>query len=139
MATPGEVAEIKGELRQFQASVDGQLKQFHQDMRMLFQQTKEANDSVIRASASLDAFIDRTRDEMGVLFTTRNEHETRLSRIERDYKPQSACAMEMSKLEQTQGSQGKTIVGLQKTEAKAAGIAAVISVAVGVIARFVWH
>lgn len=135
----GEVAEIKGELRQFQAAVNNQLSQFRQDTRVLFEQVKGANDSVIRTTAKLDAMIDRTRDEMETLFRARNEHETRLSRIERDYKPQSACAVEMSKLEQGQTAQGKTIVGLQKTEAKALGIAGVASVVVTVLSRWFWH
>lgn len=139
----GEVAEIKGELRQFQQHVDKQLSQFRQDTRVLFEQVKEANDAVIRTTAKLDALIGRTRDEMDALFRARNEHETRLSRIERDYKPQHACTMEMAKVDQQVQTQGQTIVGLQKVEAKAMGLAAVVSVMMGVAAslfgRWMWH
>jgi len=139
----GDVAEIKGELRQFKDAVDKQLSQFRQDTRTLFDQVKGANDQVIRTTAKLDALIDRTRDEIDALFHTRNEHEVRLSRIERDYKPQHACAAEMGKMEQVQNAQGKTIVGLQKTEAKALGLAGVVSLvfgaAAGMLGRFLWH
>jgi hypothetical protein len=54
----------------------------------------------VRTEAKLDAFVDRTRDEVDALFKIRSDHEKRLSDIERSYVPKGDCGKRVDSIEQ---------------------------------------
>jgi chromosome segregation ATPase len=149
----GELQQVLQELaglRESQRGLGREVGELKQTNRLLTEQIGEAQRSNERIAAKLDAFLDRTRDEMQTLFLARNEHETRLSGIERDYVSQAACnrnnaslAAAANKLEQRVEQQAGTVSGLQRTEAKAGAIASVVSLVVSVVAGWVgriwWH
>lgn len=129
-----EVAGLKEAQRGFGREI-AELKEIN---RGLLKQISESRESNVRLEAMLNAFLSRTRDEFEALFDARNSHEQRISGIERDYVPKTDAA----KLQQSIAEQGKDIIGLQRTESKALGIAGVISLvisaAAGLVGKYLW-
>jgi hypothetical protein len=133
------LAEIKGVLKEFQTHVDGQFRQTRENVQELFGRVRETSEASVRTATLIEAISERTRDDIGKLCDRVSDTEHRVSNIERDYKPRTACERDMAKVEGTQSEHGRTIVGLQRTEAKAMGIAAAVSVAISAATKWLWH
>lgn len=130
--------EVAG-LRESQRGLGREITELKEMNRSLVKQIAESREITAGLVARVEALMGRTRDEFEALFDARTSHEQRISGIERDYVPKTDAA----KLQASIAEQGKDIVGLQRTESKALGIAGVVSIAVsiaaGLIGKYFWH
>jgi hypothetical protein len=93
--------------------------------------------------AKLDAHLDRTRDEIKVLFASRTNHDKRLGEIERSYVPSATCVRlheasqdKTNELERTLTDSRISVARITTWVVVVTGIA---NVAVGAAFRYLWR
>ena len=87
--TVSRLVEQVSALQQSNVDLARQVTSLVESMKELSNQVSGMRESSAALNALVDASINRTRDEVTALFTSRHDHAQRISNIERDYVPKS--------------------------------------------------